>query len=74
MKLEAKSRLQASEMYKFRMLIYLTGKDLTFKTCTVNATSDREAKIKARKVMADKGITSIRSIHVETSTPIKGPK
>jgi hypothetical protein len=41
----------------------------TFKTCTVKAKSDREAKVLARKLMEKHG--TIKSIHIEESTPIK---
>jgi hypothetical protein len=59
--------LVESEQYKFIILTFLTGTSSPMKEFTVIARTDREAKILAKKKLADRGITNIRSLHIQGS-------
>ena len=59
------------QKFKFQVSVYLTGGKTgmvpPFKIVNVIATSDYSAKILAKKQLADKGITNIKSIHIDGS-------
>lgn len=67
---ESNEKLQ-SEQYKFTILTFLTGTSSPMKEFTVIARTDREAKILAKKKLADRGITNIRSLHIQGSELVK---